>query len=248
MCVPVCTRTAVILGRNSDWCSLDLPVCWAGILGKPGSEPLWGLVSLLQKELRVSTFQSSSESESRALVKVLSPSARLEGTEMGRHTAGGRVNPALCNVMWAWKEAGAQQQIPRERLGLTCQQASGSASWVLSGKVKGAGRSAAFLEKAFLGKRLGKRCSGWSAELGGDRKAVGAQSGWGFWGPRHMETPDLKHVSAAEGNTQVCPGLLSCLQEGGWDLGRGGVPHSEHAERTPALHSLGPFPALRSRL
>lgn len=100
VCVPVCTRTAVILGRNSDWCSLDLPVCWAGILGKPGSEPLWGLVSLLQKELRVSTFQSSSESESRALVKVLSPSARLEGTEMGRHTAGGRVNPRTvqCHV------------------------------------------------------------------------------------------------------------------------------------------------------
>lgn len=187
VCVHVRTRTAVILGRNRDWCSLDLPVCWAGVLSKPGSEPLWGLVSL-QKELRVSTFQSSSESESRALVKVLSPSARLEGTEMGRHTAGGRVNPH--SVMWAWKEAGTQQQIPRERLGLTCQQASGSASWVLSGKVKGAGRSAAFLEKAFLGKRLGKRCSGWSAELGEgtgrqwEPRVGGASGDHGTWRPQ----------------------------------------------------------------
>ena len=248
VCVHVCTRTAVILGRNRDWCSLDLSVCWAGVLGKPCSEPLWGLVSL-QKELRVSTFQSSSESESRALVKVLSPSARLEGTEMGRHTAGGRVNPLTvqCDVgletgrcaaadpleeTWADVPAGLWKCL----LGALWQSQGSGEKHRISGKsISG---KVPWQEVLRMERRAGR----------GDGKAVGAQSGWGFWGPRHVETPDLKRVSVAEGNTQVCPGLLRCLQEGGWDLGRGGVPRSEQAERTPALHSLGPFPALRSRL
>lgn len=190
-------------------------------LGEPGPEPLWGLVSLLQKELRASAFQSSSESERRAPVKVLSPGARLEGTETGRHTAGGRVSPCAgqCDEgLGRGRSAAADPSGASRPLELPpgCSLA----------KSRERGEAQHFSESA-LTRGAQDGAQSWERRWEGG----GAQSGWGFWGPRHVETPDPKHVSATGRKTHVCAGLLSCLQERGRSLEEAG-PGSQHNVRT----------------
>lgn len=211
-----------------------LPSCLLG-WGLGGARPCASLGPslLVAEELRVSAFQSSSESERRAPVKVLSPGARLEGTEMG-----GRVSPCAVRFDEGLERGWSAAADPSgETQGPMCQRASGGASPALSGKVKGVGRGT-----ALSGRRLDKRCPGRSQEGASTRGARDGAQSWGRrWEGGGARVGGASADYSADPRSEACRHhrqLLDCLQESA-EPGRG---------ECPGLSTLRRLPALRSRL